>query len=220
MLGRFLNRYIDPVDSLGEALFGLIMALTITLGARLLSQATEFDPRELIAAMLGCNVAWGVIDAMLYLIGSVFRRNQRVQFVRKLRSARDDREAMAAIRDEFGLEDEPPLADADRESLHRLILDVLRHAGTERAHLRLQDYQAALAIIMLVSLTAVPGVLPFLFLQDGYLALDLANFMQVCLLFLVGYRWASHTGANPWRTGAMIVGLGIGLVAVAVALGG
>jgi hypothetical protein len=220
MLANFIHRYIDPTDSLGETLFGLIMALTITLGARLLSQATEFDPRELVVAMIGCNVAWGVIDAVLYLIGSVFSRNRRVQFVRKLRAATNDVEAMAAIREEFGLEDEPVLSDADREAFHRLVLDIMRHAGTERAHLRLQDYQAALVIALVVSLTAVPGVLPFLFIADGHLALVVANTIQICLLFFVGYRWASHTGSSPWRTGLLILALGIGLVVVAVALGG
>lgn len=220
MFANFVHRYLDPADSLGETLFGLIMALTITLGARLLSQATEFDPRELIVAMIGCNVAWGVIDAVLYLIGSVFNRNRRVQFVRKLRAASNNVEAMAAIREEFGLEDEPALSDADREAFHRLVLDIMRHAGTERAHLRPRDYRAALAIVLVVSLTAIPGVLPFLVIGDGHLALVLANAIQICLLFFVGYRWASHTGANPWRTGILILALGVGLVAVAVALGG
>ena len=34
MIANFVHRYLDPVDSLGELLFGLIMALTLTLGAR------------------------------------------------------------------------------------------------------------------------------------------------------------------------------------------
>jgi VIT1/CCC1 family predicted Fe2+/Mn2+ transporter len=66
----------------------------------------------------------------------------------------------------------------------------------------------------------VPGVLPFLFLHDGYLALRFANLIQITLLFFVGFQWAGHTGANPWRTGLVIVLLGVSMVAVAVALGG
>ena len=220
MLARLISRYLDPADSLGEALFGLFMALTITLGARLLLQSTEIDAREMIVAIVGCNVAWGIIDAVLYLIGSVFNRNRRIDFVRKLRATRNEAEAMAAVREEFGLEDEPHMSDADRQAFHRVVLDILRHAGTERARLRLKDYQAAFVIVLLVSFTAVPGVLPFVFVQDGYLALRLANLIQVGLLFFVGYRWASYTGANPLRTGLLIVALGIALVAIAVALGG
>ncbi len=218
MLARFLHRYLDPADSLGETLFGLIMALTFTLGAGLLMQRE--DIRDLVVAMIGCNVAWGIIDAALYLIGSLFNRNRRINFVRKFRRAADERQAMLAIREEFDLDGEPDLRVEDRAAFHRVLLDILRHAGTERARLRVHDFQAAAAIAVIVTLTAVPGVLPFLVINDGYLALRTANLVQVCLLFLVGFRWAHHTGANPWYTGFGIAGLCIALVAVAVALGG
>ena len=74
ILGNFIHRYLDPVDSLGELLFGLIMALTLTLGVRVLTQRPDIDPQEMVGAMVGCNVAWGIIDAVLYLLGSVFSR--------------------------------------------------------------------------------------------------------------------------------------------------
>jgi hypothetical protein len=220
MIASFVHRYLDPAESLGEVLFGLIMALTFTLGAGLLSQREPIEVRELVVAMIGCNIAWGIIDGALYLIGSVFSRNQRVNFVRKLRRTTDETEAMAAIREEFGLEDEPDLPAEDRAAFHRVVLDIMRHASTKSARLRPQDFQAAALIGVLVALTALPGTLPFVVLGDGYLALRLANLIQVCLLFLVGFRWARHTGANPWFTGFAIAGLCIGLVAVSVALGG
>ena len=220
MLSKFIHRYLDPADSLGELLFGLIMSLTLTLGARLLSQRPDIDPRELVVALIGCNVAWGIIDAVLYLLGSVFSRNKRVHFVRRLKAAKDQGEAMAIIRDEFGLEDEPDMSEGDRAAFHRVVLDIMKRAGTKRARLRREDLQAALAIVLLVSLTALPGILPFLFLEDGYLALRVANLIQVGLLFFVGYRWAEHTGANPWRTGFGIVALGVTMVLISVALGG
>jgi hypothetical protein len=218
MLARFFNRYLDPDESLGELLFGLIMALTFTLGARLLSE--DIATRELVVGMIGCNIAWGVIDAVLYLIGSRFVRNQRVHFVRRLRAAKSEAEALDAVRQQFGLEDEPPLRDDDRMAFHRVVHGMLTRAGTEDARLRAADLQAAAAIIFLVALTAVPGVLPFLVLEDSLLALRTANAIQIVLLFLVGYRWALYSGANPWRVGFGIVVLGVALVAVAVALGG
>jgi hypothetical protein len=218
MLATFVHRYLDPVDSLGEVLFGLIMTLTFTLGAGLLLNPD--DIRSLVVAMIGCNVAWGVIDGALYLIGSLFSRNRRIHFVNKLRRTSGEQEAMAAIREEFGLEDEPTLRPDDPAAFHRVLLDIMRHAGTERARLRAQDFMAAAIIAVIVALTALPGVLPFLVLKDGYLALRIANLIQVCLLFVVGVRWARHTGANPWTTGFALAGLCVALVAVAVALGG
>ena len=64
-----IHRYLDPDESLGELLFGLIMALTVTLGVRLLSSQDALKPHELAVALVGCNVAWGIIDAALYLLG-------------------------------------------------------------------------------------------------------------------------------------------------------
>jgi len=220
MFRAWIHRYLDPADSLGELLFGLIMALTLTVGARILSQRPDIDPRELVVGLIGCNVAWGIIDAVLYLLGSVFSRNMRIQFVRRLRTAKGEAEAMAIIREEFDLEDEPDMSDEDRVAFYRVILDIMKRAGTKRARLRRQDLQAAAVVILLVSLTALPGVAPFLFLEDGYLALRLANAIQIVLMFIVGYRWAEHTGANPWRTGFAVVALGLAMVMVAVALGG
>jgi len=88
-------------------MFGLIMALTFAVGARLVTAQHELDTHQLIAAAIGCNVAWGVIDATLYVLGSLFYRSQRAQFFRALKSTRSEAEALAAIQEEFGLEDEP-----------------------------------------------------------------------------------------------------------------
>ena len=96
----------------------------------------------------------------------------------------------------------------------------MRRASVNQARLRRQDYIAALLIAVLVALTAVPGVLPFLLVPDGYLALRLANLIQVALLFFVGFHWARHTGSHPWRAGLIIVALCVALVIVSVLLGG
>jgi VIT1/CCC1 family predicted Fe2+/Mn2+ transporter len=191
----FLHRYLDPADSLGELLFGAIMALTFTLGAR-------------------------IIDAVLYLIGTLFYRNQRIHFVRRLKAAASDQEALAAIREEFDLEDEPIESDRDRATVYAVALDLLKRGRTRRADLRRSDYIAALLIAILVALTAIPGTVPFLLIEDDTLALRTANVVQIALLFVVGFTWARNTGASPWKTGLAIVLLGVGLVVVSLALGG
>ena len=216
----FIHRYLDPSETLLEVLFGLIMALTLTAGARLLSAPQDIDAAGLAAALIGCNVAWGVIDAVFYLLGTRFNRNQRVQFVRKLQSVTDEADAFGLIREEFGLEGEPPMCEQDRTAFYRSLVQMFRHAGTARARFLKADFIAAVLAVILVSATAIPGVLPLLLLGDGYVALRIANVLQICLLFLVGYGWAHYSGASPWRTGLMIALLGVGLVLVSVALGG
>jgi VIT1/CCC1 family predicted Fe2+/Mn2+ transporter len=72
----------------------------------------------------------------------------------------------------------------------------------------------------LVSVTALPGVLPLLVVHDPQLGLRLANVVQICLLFFVGHRWARLSGGNPWRTGLVIMLLAVALVLVALLFGG
>jgi hypothetical protein len=84
----FVHRYLDPSESLLEILFGLIMALTMTAGARLLQERAEINSTELAVGLVGCNVAWGLIDAVFYLLGTQFNRNRRVRFVRRCRPLR------------------------------------------------------------------------------------------------------------------------------------
>ena len=114
---RLVDRYLDPSESLLEILFGLIMALTMTAGARLVTDPATLDARDLIAALAGCNVAWGFIDAVFYLVGSMFNRNRRLELVRRLQATRNEGEAIALIRDEFGLQREPRMRDEDRAAL-------------------------------------------------------------------------------------------------------
>lgn len=220
MIGGLVHRYLDPEESLGELLFGMIMTLTVTLGIRLLSPHEALSPRDLAAALIGCNVAWGIIDAALYLLGSLFVRNQRIHFVRKLHNMPTQAEALRAIREEFGLEEAHLVRQEDVAAFQRATLDLLKHARIERAHLRGKDLAAAAMIAGLVSVAAVPGAVPLLIVEDSVFALRLANLLQIGLLFAAGYHWARYSGAPPWRTGAAMVGLGVALVAVAIALGG
>jgi len=220
MIAGFFRRYLDPSETLLEVLFGLIMALTITTGARLLSERTDIVGIELALALLGCNVAWGIIDGAFYLLGTIFNRNRRVEFVKRLQAAAGETEALSAVRDEFGLEDEPPLRAEDKAALHASLLQLFKHARTTRAQLRSDDWMGAILIVILVSATALPGLIPLLLIQDGFAALRVANALQIGLLFFVGYWWAGYSGGNRWLTGSAIAALGTALVLLAVPLGG
>ena len=217
---RLVDRYLDPSESLLEILFGLIMALTMTAGARLVADPATLNAGELAVALVGCNVAWGFIDAVFYLVGSLFNRNRRFELVRRLKATTDDGEAIALIRDEFGLDGEPPMRDQDKAVFYRSMLEMLRHAGNKRARFVPSEFAAAAIIFVLVSLTAVPGLIPLALMSDVNLALRLANGLQILLLFYVGYKWSHYSGSNPWRGAAIIGVMGIVLVLVSVALGG
>src|SRR6185295_19981578 len=117
-----IHRPLDPGETLGEVMFGLIMVLSFTVGARLLTGEEGFDTTELVVGAVGCNIAWGIIDAVLFVLGNLFHRSQRVRFYRSLKSAPNEAEALAAVQDEFGLEDEPLAArPEDRARLYEAI---------------------------------------------------------------------------------------------------
>src|SRR5262249_60334558 len=136
--------------SLGEVLCGLIRGPTITGGARLFAQGDQFDTHELVVAAVGCNVAWGVIDAVLFVLGGLFQRNRRALFYRTLRSVRKEADALAALAEEFALDDEPlATRPDDRARLYEAILTLSSHAAPTRARLRRHDFVAAVSVFVL-----------------------------------------------------------------------
>lgn len=219
--GPIIHRFLDPGDALGEILFGIIMSLTFTVGARFFLAKGEFDRNELIVGALGCNIAWGVIDAVLYVLGNTFFRSQRARFYRALRDAPDEKSALAAVEDQFGLEDEPLNIPAeDRARLYQAIAIIGRRATPARIHITRDDLVAAFLVFALVTFTAIPLIIPFLVIQSESLAIRVANTVQVVLLFIGGWRWGSYTDLAPWKVGLAVTALGIGMSMMNVLLGG
>ena len=69
------GRILDPIDRISEILFGLVMVLTSTNALSVIS-AGHADVRTMILGALGCNLAWGVIDGVLYLLGCLSERGR------------------------------------------------------------------------------------------------------------------------------------------------
>jgi hypothetical protein len=219
--GPIIHRYLDPGDALGEVMFGIIMTLSFTVGARFFLADDTFDRTELIVGAVGCNVAWGIIDGVLFIVGSVFFRSQRARFYRTLRGTPDNEKARAAVADHFGLEDEPLAIPAEeRNRLYEAILAVGRSTDPAPVRVKGGDLTAAFLIFMLVTFAAIPCVIPLLLIDDEILALRVSNAVQVVLLFVGGYRWGAYTDLSPWKVGLSIAVLGFGMCVLAVLLGG
>ena len=96
------SRYLDPASSLGEIMFGLIMTLTFTLGAGIIIEDEGREgARDLLIALIGCNIAWGVIDAAMYIVNELFTRGKRRRVAEAVRSAPDERAAVAVVENEL-----------------------------------------------------------------------------------------------------------------------
>ena len=211
---------LEPQDSLGEILFGLIMVLTFTLGASVAAGEDADWGRTLILGAIGCNVAWGVIDAAFYVMGELFIRSRRARLLKALKAAGSEAAGLAAIRHELDPQIGSVTREEDRETLYRAVYGMLQNAVPAPTGLRREDWAAAFAVFVLVAGTAVPAAIPFVFFDDPWIALRISNFLLVGLLFLVGHWWAMFTDANPWLVAFGLTAMGLVLVAIAIALGG
>jgi len=220
MLFSRLHRNLDPVDTLGELIFGLIMVLTFTLGARLLGADEPTDGKELLIAAIGCNIAWGIIDGFLFLLIRVFERRRIASLHAALAAQPEHAIDLALLRDELDSE-LTTLGEADvRERFYVAIAAAARRTKPGKVQVTLNDLRGAALVCCLVVATAIPAALPFMFISDAYVALRVSNAILSGLLFLVGFRWGKHIGASPVLAGLLIMSIGVALVLVAIPLGG
>ena len=85
---KFPQRILDPMDSISEVLFGLIMALTFTSTLGVVT-ADNIRVRTMLVAALGCNLAWGIIDGGVYLMARLNERGRNLMKWRAVRKATD-----------------------------------------------------------------------------------------------------------------------------------
>jgi hypothetical protein len=217
----FAARHLDPGTRMGEILFGLIMTLTFTLGAGLVIQEEGREgAREMLFAILGCNLAWGIIDGVFYVLGKVFERGRVRRIGARLRQADSDAAALDLVAAEFDELLAPVSEEPVRRDLYASVVRLVRSTPPAPNAVRREDLLGGLASGWLVFACSIPAVIPFLFLDDPQLALRISNAVLICLLFLVGQRMARYTMARPWVTGSVFALAGVLLVAIAIALGG
>ena len=92
---NFAQRHLDPASRMGEILFGLIMVLSVTLTAGLTVTEGKEGVRQLLVAALGCNIAWGVIDGIMYVMNCMAERSVRARLIRAIQGPRPDKSALS-----------------------------------------------------------------------------------------------------------------------------
>ena len=71
---------LDPIDRLSEIIFGLLMALSFT-GTMSVAVAGGDEVRSVLMAALGCNVAWGIVDGVMFVLTTAVERVKRFNFI-------------------------------------------------------------------------------------------------------------------------------------------
>ena len=210
-------RVLEPIDRVSEVLFGLIMVLTFT-GSLSVAEAGRDDVRTMLVAALGCNVSWGIIDAMLYLMGCLADKSRGLVIYLTVRRTADPHEAHRHIADALPSVIASILEPAELERMRRRLLQQAEPPA--RARLSKDEWRGSVGVFFLVFLSTFPVVLPFIFMQRVGPALRVSNAIAIVLLFLTGWAFGKITGRRPWLVGIAMVALGAVLVGITMALGG
>jgi VIT1/CCC1 family predicted Fe2+/Mn2+ transporter len=208
---------LDPIARISEVLFGLIMALTFT-GTLNAAEAGRADIRALLLGAIGCNIAWGLVDAVMYLVTSLTERGHDHVTVRAVREASDPSVAHHVIAGAVAPFMSQILTADDIERVRQRMLAL--PAVPARPALTRDDWQGALGVFVLVVLSTFPLVIPFLVIDEPRVAIRASHATALVMLFVCGVALARFGGYRPWLTGLSMVVLGAVLVAIAIALGG
>jgi hypothetical protein len=206
---------------MAEILFGLIMTLTFTLGAGMvIEEEGRAGARELLIATFSCNVAWGVIDGVFYVLGQLFERGRLRRVWLKVTQSTSAGDARSLVANELDELLSRVTEEGQRQALYDSIVQRMRSAPLPAGRLRKEDLQGGLTSGVLVFACTFPAALPFAFIDDPSTALRVSNALLLLMLFLVGYRSAKETMARPLLLGSVFLLVGVALVAATIALGG
>jgi hypothetical protein len=211
-----VKRALEPIDRVSEVLFGLIMVLSFT-GSLSVAEAGREDVRTMLVGALGCNLAWGIIDAAFYLMGCLAEKGRELATLRAVREATVPERAHRLIADSLPLVGsvlEPSVLEAIRLRLKQL------PEPESGARLGRDDWRGAVGVFVLVFLSTFPVTIPFIFMGDAMRAMRVSNAIAVALLFVAGYTFGRITGRPPVVVGMGMVVFGAVLVGLTIALGG
>jgi hypothetical protein len=214
---RSSKRVLDPVDRVSEILFGLIMVLTFT-GSLSVAEAGRDDIRAMLIGALGCNLAWGIIDGILYLMDCLAVKGRSLMTFQAVRSATDPQQAHRRIADALPSAIASVLQPAEFEAVYQRLKQLPE--PPDRATLSGEDWRGGVAVFLLVFLSTFPVAIPFIVMHSAVPALRVSNGIAIAMLFVAGYVYGRSVGRHPWMLGTSMVLLGALLSALAMALGG
>lgn len=208
---------LDADSRAPEILFGLIMVLTFT-GTLSIADAGRDDVRAMLIGALGCNLAWGIIDGILYLMGCTAEKNRNLQTYRAVRHSKDADEVVTNVAGAL-----PPIVASvmtaqELQSIHQRLMQQPEPPASLMPSKA--DLLGAFAVCLLVFTSIFPVAIPFIFLDHVGQAMRFSNAIAIVMLFITGYIYGGLVPQRPWLSGLAMVLLGLVLVAMTIALGG
>jgi len=168
---------------------------------------------------IGCNLAWGIVDAMMFLMSRLVEKAEKYKSIDSIKKAKNDDEIIRSVKEAI-----PPMV-ADLITIQHIDELHLRIKKLpelpKHAHLTWKEFANAGIIFLLVFISTFPVIIPFFFMKnDPITATRYSNGIAIALLFIAGYLLGGKTGYTPWFTGLLFTLIGMELVFMTIALGG
>ena len=208
---------LDPVERVSEMCFGLFMALTFVGAVSVTGRGSE-EVRTMFFAALGCNLAWGLVDAVMYLVRTITDRSRAITLALAVRRAPDAQSGRRYVEQALSKVAAKVATDTELETMRARI--VAMPAPPERPMLHREDAWGAAGIFVIVVGATFPVVLPFIFMTDAAAAKTASRVIALGMLFVGGLALGRYAGYGSIRMGLAMVGLGVALVVAIMALGG
>jgi hypothetical protein len=208
---------LDPVERAAEILFGVIMVLTFT-GSISVSEGSATETRTVLAGAIGCNLAWGLVDAAMYLMANFTERARGHATILAIHRSRGQDAAHTLLRDAL-----PPVISSVLTPIEvGSMCERLTRLPEPPALVRLNrsDFLGAAGVFLLVFLSTFPLVMPFLVVRDVGHALRVSNAIALVMMFAAGWSLGHYTGRSGWHAGLATVAVGVVLVGITMAFGG
>jgi hypothetical protein len=206
---------LDPIDRASEVVFGTLMAMSFS-GTLSVATAGEQDVHTMMLAALGCNLAWGLTDGVMFLVAAITEERRKAGLLVRLHNARDNAEADRLIADELP----PRLQTHANPAVYEAIRESLMNATEPVNVVNFRRIRDAVQVFLLVALSTFPIVLPFMFVEETMLALRLSNLMGLLTLFVSGYFLGRYADGRPLRFAFGMSLIGAVMIGVIIALGG
>lgn len=208
---------LDTVDRVSELCFGLFMALTF-VGTVSAATSGEDAGRKMLYTALGCNLAWGLADAVMYLIRTLTNRGRRLSLALAVKNEPDPVAGVHALRDALPKSLRPLVSDAELEPVRKRLAETEGLPG--RPRFVRDDFVAAAGIFTIIVLSTFPVAVPFVVIGHVPTALFVSRVLTLAMLFGCGLALGSYAGWGGWRAGIAMAVLGVLLTMAIIALGG
>ena len=208
---------LNKMDRVSEILFGIIMTLTFTCSIGI-ANAKNTEIRQLIIAAISCNIAWGLVDAISYIVSTIMQRSRNRTVLDSVLTTSDADKARKYISDSLPPSIASVLGAADLEQIRSKLAKLPDSALQVR--LTTRDLKRSLLIFFLMFISTLPIVTPFIFIHDTNTALRTSNLIAIIMMFFCGWSLAKYVGINKWILSITMTFIGIILVFITIVLGG